>query len=311
MDISQSERAIEVVEVGPRDGLQNEVFVLNVRTKLDLIRHLALAGLRRIEVTSFVNPRRVPQMSGAEELCEQLREARTVEQWPETSFIGLVLNERGCERALASQVDEIGAVCIATDELGIRNQGQTSKESVGIAKQILRMSNSHGRIPHVTIAAAFGCPYEGGVSPQAVVDIAASLAEARPYEIALADTIGVAAPGQVHELALKVASVISPIPLRLHFHNTSGTGLANVWAGIAAGVKVFDASIGGLGGCPFAAGAAGNISTEDLVYLLEKSSLNTNIDFDKLKTTNDWLVEVIGKDLNSMNVLKDRSKSIL
>lgn len=309
--ILRSKGAIEIVEVGPRDGLQNEKFALDVGTKLDLIRRLALAGLRRIEVASFVNARRVPQMSGAEELCQHLRETRAVERWPEISFIGLVLNERGCERALAAEVDEIGAVCIATDELGIRNQGQTSRESVGIAKQILRMSNSHGRIPNVTIAAAFGCPYEGDVPQQVVVDIAASLAEEQPNEIALADTIGVAAPGQVHELALKVASVISPIPLRLHFHNTSGTGLANVWAGIAAGVKVFDASIGGLGGCPFAAGAAGNISTEDLVYLLEKSSYYTNIDFDKLKTTNAWLVEVIGKDLNSMTVLKDRSKSML
>lgn len=301
--MSRSVGEVQVIEVGPRDGLQNESFVLDIPTKLALIRRLALAGLRRIEVASFVNPRRVPQMAGAEELCKYLRDARGEEGWPETSFIGLVLNERGCERALVSQVDEIGAVCVASDELGIRNQGQTSEESVEIAKRIVETSKAHGHFSQVTIAAAFGCPYEGVVAQQRVADIAGSLAEAQPHEIALADTIGVAAPGQVQELALRVASVISPIPLRLHFHNTRGTGLANVWAGIAAGVRSFDASIGGLGGCPFAAGAAGNISTEDLVYLLEKSEITTNINFSNLIEINNWFAGIIGKNLKSMAAL--------
>lgn len=235
---------IEMVEVSPRDGLQNEKIQISTSDKIRLIERSIDAGFRRIEVTSFVNPRAVPQMADAEDVCANLPEREDV------TYIGLVMNQRGADRALASgRIDQLGAVSVATDRFAMANQGQTSDGSVDAAKAIIETAKSAGKTGQVTIAASFGCPFEGEVTEERVIAMAASLAEAGPVEIALADTIGVGNPAHVASLVTRVKGAIGDIPVRVHFHNTRGTGLANVWAAIGAGAVTVDASIGGLGGC--------------------------------------------------------------
>ncbi len=288
-------QAITLVEVGPRDGLQNEKTLVSTVDKLELIRRSIAAGARRIEVTSFVNPKRVPQMADAAEVCAELPQADGV------SYIGLVLNAKGAERAIATgTLHELGAVCVATDGFAIANQGQTSDESVTSAKAIVAMAQAAGLKGQATIGAAFGCPFEGEVSEDRVVAMATSLAEANPIEVALADTIGVADPAHVSRLVRRVVEAVGPIPVRVHFHNTRGTGIANVWAAVEAGATVVDAALGGLGGCPFAPGAAGNVSSEDVVYMLHRAGVETGMDLPALIETNRWLAGVMGRELPSM-----------
>lgn len=291
----ETPRTVELVEVGPRDGLQNESKLIATADKLTLIAHAILAGARRIEVASFVNPRRVPQMADAEAVAAGLPERYDV------TFIGLVMNHRGAERALAcSGIDELGAVCVSTDSFAGANQGQTSDESVATAKDIITMAHRAGRSGQATIGAAFGCPFEGEVDPARVVAMAVSLAEAGPSEIALADTIGVADPAAVSRLVAAVAAAIDPLPVRVHFHNTRNTGLANVWAAIGAGARTIDASLGGLGGCPFAPGAAGNVPSEDVVYMLDRAGISTGMNLDRLIAASKWLSGVMEKELPGM-----------
>lgn len=285
---------IEMVEVGPRDGLQNEQILLSTADKVRLIRRAVAAGSRRLEVASFVHPRRVPQMADAEDVVALLGPLEGVTR------IGLVLNEKGAERAIASGIEQLGAVALATDEFGIRNQGQDSAQSVEVASRIVAMAQAAGRSGQVTISVAFGCPVAGEVSRTRVVDMARRLATAGPVEIALADTIGVAVPSEVSALVRDVQEVIAPIPVRVHFHNTRNTGIANVWAAIEAGASVVDASIGGLGGCPFAPGAAGNVATEDVVYMLSRSGIRTGLDLRALIDTSEWLGSQMGKAMCSM-----------
>lgn len=286
---------IEMVEVSPRDGLQNEKTQISTSDKIRLIERAIEAGFRRIEVTSFVNPRAVPQMADAEEVCAGLPDREDV------TYIGLVMNQRGADRALATgRIDQLGAVCVATDRFAMANQGQTSEGSVEAAKAIIEAARSAGKTAQATIAASFGCPFEGEVAEERVIAMAASLAEAAPVEIALADTIGVGNPAHVSSLVTRVKEAIGEIPVRVHFHNTRGTGLANVWAAIGAGAVTVDASIGGLGGCPFAPGAAGNVATEDVAYMLERAGIETGIDLASLIETNHWLSSVMGKELPAM-----------
>lgn len=288
-------RSIELVEVGPRDGLQNESELIGTAEKLELITRAIDAGARRIEATSFVNPKRVPQMADADAVCAGLPLRDDV------TYIGLVMNARGAERAIATgRIDQLGAVAVATDQFAIANQAQTSDESVGAAKAIVAMARAAGLRGQVTIGAAFGCPFEGEVTEGRVVEMARQLAEAAPIEVALADTIGVGNPAHVASLVTKVRDAIGAIPVRVHFHNTRGTGLANVWAAVEAGASVVDASLGGLGGCPFAPGAAGNVATEDVVYMLERAGVGTKMDLDKLVAANKWLSGVMNKQLPSM-----------
>lgn len=289
-----AKHTIGFVEVGPRDGLQNEARLVSTRDKVELIRRAITAGARRIEVASFVNPRRVPQMADAEAVVAELGRPEGVTR------IGLVLNERGAERALASGLDQLGAVAIASDPFGIRNQGQDSAESVNVAERIVALSKAGGRTAQVTIAVAFGCPFGGEVDPSNVVRMAEQLAQSGAVEIALADTIGVAVPAQVSTLVSAVKEVIEPLPVRVHFHNTRNTGIANVWAAVEAGASVVDASIGGLGGCPFAPGAAGNVASEDVVYLLERSGVATGLNLEKLIEAAHWLSGVMRKPMPSM-----------
>ncbi len=287
--------AIEFVEVGPRDGLQNEAVVVDTRTKLGLIERAIAAGARRLEVASFVNPKKVPQMADAEAVCAGLPLRDNV------TFIGLVLNLRGAERALATgRIDQLGAVAVATDPFAMANQGQTSDESVEVAKSIIAIARATGRSGQATIAASFGCPYAGEVAADRVVTMARRLAEAQPVEIALADTIGVGNPAQVADLVARVRQAVNPLPVRVHFHNTRNTGLANVWAAVQAGAKVVDASLGGLGGCPFAKGAAGNVPSEDVVYMLERAGVATGMDLAQLIAASQWLAEVMGRKLPGM-----------
>lgn len=285
---------IELVEVGPRDGLQNEATIVATPDKVALIGRAIDAGVRRIEVASFVNPQKVPQMADAEAVVAALPPREDV------TWIGLVLNERGAERALATRIDQLGAVSVATDSFAMRNQGQSSDGSIAAAARIAALAVAAGRSAQATIAAAFGCPFEGEVSPDRVVAMAERLAEAGMVEIALADTIGVAVPAQVTALVPRVAAAIAPLPVRVHFHNTRNTGFANVWAAVQAGAKTIDASLGGLGGCPFAPGAAGNVATEDVVYMLERSGVATGLDLDALIAASAWLQDIMGKTLPGM-----------
>ena len=215
--------AIEMVEVGPRDGLQNEPREIATADKLELIRRAIAAGSRRLEATSFVNPRAVPQMADAEAVCAGLPERADV------TYIGLVMNRRGAERAIATgRIGQLGAVSVTTDQFAMANQGQTSEGSVVAAQEIVALAREHGLTAQCTISASFGCPFEGEVPEHRVVAMAVALAEAHPVEIALADTIGVADPAHVARLVRQVREAIAPIPVRVHFHNTRGTGLANV-----------------------------------------------------------------------------------
>lgn len=288
-------QAIEFVEVAPRDGLQNEKQLVPTADKLTLIGRAIEAGARRMEVASFVNPNRVPQMADAEDVCAGLPDRSDV------TYIGLVMNERGAGRAIATgRIDQLGAVCVSTDKFAIANQGQTSQESVTVAKALIMRAKAAGLSGQATIAASFGCPFEGEVAEDNIIRIAAALAEAAPVEISLADTIGVADPAHVERLVRRVAAEIGDIPVRVHFHNTRGTGLANVWAAIGAGASVVDASIGGLGGCPFAPGAAGNVASEDVIYMLDRAGVSTGMDLQKIIDTSLWLSGIMGRSLPAM-----------
>lgn len=289
-----SKTQIDIVEVGARDGLQNEPEIVATADKISLIERLAEAGARRIEAASFVNPKRVPQMADAEAVLEGLTTR------PDVTLVGLVLNAKGAHRAAATRAQEFGAVACATDGFGLRNQGQSSMQSVDAALEILNIARAHDRSAQVTISVAFGCPFEGEVDPGHVAAIAARLATGAPREIALADTIGVAVPSQVADLFRRVAAAAPGVALRAHFHNTRNTGIANAWAALEAGARTLDSSLGGLGGCPFAPGAAGNIATEDLVYMLDRSGVSTGLDLDRLIATSHWLGERMGKSLPSM-----------
>lgn len=287
-------RSIEFVEVGPRDGLQNETVLVSTADKVELIRRAIAAGVQRIEVASFVNPAKVPQMADAESVVAALGRPANVTR------IGLVVNERGAERALAAGLDQLGAVAVASDAFGVRNQGQNSAQSVEVATRIVAMGRAAGITAQVTIAVAFGCPFSGAVDPARVVAMARQLAEAGPVEIALADTIGVAVPAEVAALVTAVREAVAPLAVRVHFHDTRGTGIANVWAAVQAGARAVDGSIGGLGGCPFAPGAAGNVASEEVAYLLQRSGIEIGLDLAKLVETARWLGEVMGKEMPSM-----------
>ena len=290
---------VQAVEVGPRDGLQNERDIVDTATKVDLIVRLIAAGARRIEVASFVNPLRVPQMADGDAVIAALPDRSDV------SYIGLCLNRRGVERALATRgggrrgVDEAGCVLVASDTFGIRNQGQTIAEGIAANRAMLDAAARGGLVPQVTIAAAFGCPFEGDVPPARVVDLARHMADAGAVEIALADTIGVGVPAQVTDLFGRVAAAVPEVRLRAHFHDTRGSGIANAWAAYLAGVRVLDASVGGLGGCPFAPEATGNIATEDLLYLLDRSGVATGVELAATIAVNRWLAGRLGRPLPS------------
>jgi len=283
-------RFIEIVEVGARDGLQNEKTILGEDDKLELIRRLDACGARRQEVVSFVNPRRVPQMAGAEEMMAALGAD------PAHSRIGIVLNERGWDRCVAAGCDEANVVVCASDGFGIRNQGASVAEQVAAFHRIAERQKTEGGPPiTMTISVAFGDPFDGEVSEDQIVALAREGHAAGVPEIALGDTIGVADPWTVRSRIEAVRKAAPDARLRMHFHDTRNTGLANAYASVEAGIDVLDASVGGLGGCPFAPNATGNIGTEDLVYMLERAGYDTGYDLAKLIETAWWVSDKIGK----------------
>jgi hydroxymethylglutaryl-CoA lyase len=286
--------SVEIVEVGPRDGLQSEADILPTELKLELIQKLTNAGVRRVEVASFVNPKRVPQMADAEAVLAGLKKHDNVQ------YVGLVLNRKGFDRAQAAGCSEIGMVTAATESFAQRNQGAPIEDTLRAWEEIAPLAAAAGIRAQVTISVAFGCPFEGEVAPQQVVDIARRLAASNPVEIAIADTIGVAVPTQVTELVARTQEVIGSIPLRCHFHNTRNTAVANAFAAVSAGVATLDSSVGGIGGCPFAPNATGNVATEDLVYMLSRAGFDTGIDLYKLIEVAHWLERIRAKPVPGM-----------
>ena len=290
------QRKVEIVEVGPRDGLQNEPGVVATATKIEFIERVIAAGTRRVEVTSFVHPRRVPQMADAEAVLQGLpRYARVY-------YVGLVLNRKGFDRAAAAGCNEIGMAVVASDTFNQRNQGATTAESVQAWLEIAAAAHAAGIRPQVTVSAAFGCPFEGEVAPERVVELAVAVAQGNPCEIAIADTIGVGVPSQVSDLVARLRHALPGMPLRCHFHNTRNTGIANAYAAVEAGVSVLDASVGGIGGCPFAPAATGNIPTEDLLYMLARMGVDTGVDLEQTIATGRWLQDQLGRSVPGMLV---------
>lgn len=279
---------IQIVEVGARDGLQNEAKVLEPAVRAELVNRLIGAGLGRLEAVSFVNPARVPQMAGAEEVLGLIR-PRGAE------IAGLVLNEKGYERAAAAGVRDIRYSFPVSDAFAQRNQNSTVRESLELAARLIGRARADGRRLGVVLGTAFGCPFEGEIPARRVIGLGEQLLELRPEELILADTIGVGVPGQVREL---LGALSNPkVPLGLHLHNTRNTGYANALAGVESGAVILDSSVGGIGGCPFAPKATGNIATEDLTYLLHRSGYATGIDLERLLEVSVWLAEVLGKPL--------------
>ncbi len=282
--------AVEIVEVAPRDGLQNEERLLSTAQKLELVERAVAGGARRLEVASFVHPDRVPQMADAEAVAAGLRPHDGI------AYVALVLNERGYDRALAAGFRELNTVVSATDSFGERNQGLGTEAALELVARLRERSAADGIRLTVTLSVAFGCPFEGEVPEERVGELARRLADVGPDELALADTIGVAVPRDV-ERRFALAQEHAPgIPLRAHFHDTRNTGVANALAAVAAGVRSLDASLAGVGGCPFAPAATGNVATEDLVYALERSGHATGIDLGTAIETARWLAGELGKE---------------
>ena len=283
---------VQIVEVSARDGLQNDPAILSTEEKVALIRRTLAAGLTRQEVASFVNPARVPRMADAEAVLEALAAQPDRD---DAQLIGLVLNARGFERASQTRLDEVNLVVGASDTFSDRNQGMPTEEAMRTVERVVPQARAAGLGTTVTISVAFGCPFEGEVPAGHVAELAGRLAATGVDEIAVGDTIGVGVPADVTERIDRIRAVTGGVRLRAHFHNTRNTGYANALAAYEAGVRVLDSSLGGVGGCPFAPKATGNIATEDLVYLLERSGIRTGIDLDRLIAASDWFGEVLGR----------------
>ena len=292
MSTNSSITSIEIVEVGPRDGLQDETRIVSTEDKLTFIHATVRAGIRRVEVASFANPKRVPQMADAEAVVAGLADS-------ELRAIGLVLNERGLDRALETGIGEINVVVVVTDTFSRENQGMSTSDAVAMWSAVAARARAAGVRAGVTLSAAFGCPFEGEVSMERVLEIAYQVADAGADEISLADTIGAAVPNRTEDLVAAVASATG-LPIRIHLHNSRNTGFANAVAAIRGGATALDASTGGIGGCPFAPKATGNISTEDLVHMLERMGISTGADVNVLLENVDLVERMIGRTAPGM-----------
>jgi hydroxymethylglutaryl-CoA lyase len=286
---------VTIVEVSPRDGLQNESVILSTDAKVDLITRLVDAGARRIEAVSFAHPRLVPAMADAEAVMER------VPRPDDVSYAGLILNRRGLDRAADAGVDEVNVVVCVSDTFSQRNQNASTEEAMRMAEDVVAAARSRGLFTTITLATTFGCPFEGEVSADRVVELARRSAGAGVHELCLADTVGVGTPNQVREFTSRVRTEVGEQPpLRYHFHNTRNTGFANAFAAIVDGVTVLDASAGGIGGCPFAPKATGNIATDDLVYMLDRMGLRTGVDLQALLPTAEFLTEQLGHQVPAL-----------
>ena len=276
---------VTLCDVGPRDGLQNEPDTLVPAVRAELVRRLAAAGLPRIEAASFVDPARVPQMAGAEEVVAGVGEVAA-------ELSGLVLNERGYERLAETRLDRVNVTLAVTESFSRRNANASLEEAAARVERILAVAD---RPTTATISVAFGCPFEGEVDPGVVAALAERLVAAGAGEVVLADTIGVATPRPVARLVERVSGL--GVPVGGHFHDTRHTGIACAWAAVEAGAAVLDASVGGLGGCPFAPRATGNVATEDVLYLLEREGVETGVDLQALIGVATWVEQLLGREL--------------
>jgi hydroxymethylglutaryl-CoA lyase len=287
-------QTVQIVEVGPRDGLQNESAILSTDRKVKMIGDLANAGLSRIETVSFAHPDRVPQMADAEAIMASLPQREDV------SYVGLILNWRGWQRATETSVDEINMNVSASNTFNLKNQASDTDETIEVLGRVVQDASGSGIDVTGTIATSWGCPFEGEVSLDRLLLVAESVAATGVSEIAIADTIGVADPWSVAERVSHVQQVVGDIPLRAHFHNTRNTGIANAYAAIQAGVSTLDSSVGGLGGCPFAPNATGNIATDDLVYMLDRAGLSTGVDLESVIEVSRGLGTLLDHPLEAM-----------
>ena len=285
---------VSILEVGPRDGLQSEPEILPTEIKKEFITRTINAGIKNIEVTSFVHPKKVPQMADAEKLVESLPDRDDV------TYIGLIMNQRGFERARDCGIDEVGMVIVSTDTYNMKNQNVVTQQSIDNWLDIASSAKSAGIRTSVVIACSFGCPYEGEVDPEHVASIAEQILKGEPDVIGLADSVGVAVPNQIKTTFALIKDLAPTIPLRTHLHNTRNTGLANAAAAVEAGVTIIDASTGGIGGCPFAPKATGNIPTDDLLYMLDRSGIETGVNLKEIVKTTDWLENQLGRSVPAM-----------
>lgn len=293
--MERSRQMINICEVGPRDGLQNEKKLVSLETKVEMISRLIEAGVKKIEAVSFVNPKIVPQMANAEELM------RLVPKHDGLSYAGLVLNYSGLQRALATEVDALHIVTATSDEFNLKNAKKTVDQSVSELITVIQEGKESGRSINGILGTAFGCPFAGEVPLERVLHVADQFAKAGATEITLADTTGMANPIQIKQTVERFKKHFGEdITLGLHLHNTRGLGIANAFAGYEAGIRNFDSSIAGLGGCPFAPEAVGNVCTEDMVNMFKQMNVETNLDITSLIETSRWLEEQIGRKLDGM-----------
>ena len=292
--MNKGSQKVSIIEVGSRDGLQSEPEILSTAAKIEFIQRAIDAGIRRLEATSFVHPKRVPQMADAEDVIRNLPDRSDM------TYIGLVLNRRGFDRARDVNIDEIGMAVVASDTYNRRNQGVSTNESIEAWLAIAKDAKAAGIRANVMVSSAFGCPFEGEVALQTVLDIVDQVVEGDPVELGIADSIGVAVPNQVTEMVAAIREHVPHLPIRGHFHNTRNTGLANAQAALESGVASIDASIGGIGGCPFAPAATGNIPTDDLLYMFDRSGVETGVSLEKIIATSEWLQEQLGRSVPAM-----------
>ncbi len=289
-----SDISVEIVEVGLRDGLQNDPAMMDTEGKLEFIHRLIDAGVRRMEVASFVNPKRVPQMADSTELMGLVPRDKGVK------YIGLALNDRGLERAIEAKCEEVNFVVVASDTFGKRNQNATTEESLQVFERMVEVANAANTPCSITIGASWGCPFEGEVPLEKLVQTAKRATELGASEIGLADSIGVADPWEVKRRINAVREVVGEVPLRCHFHNTRNTGIANSFAAIESGIRILDSSTGGIGGCPFAPKATGNIATEDLLYMLDRAGIHTCVNVEKVIEIAKWLEDALDHSVPAM-----------
>lgn len=287
-------KSVTICEVGPRDGLQNQKQLLTTEAKVEFVERTIAAGIKRIEVTSFVNPKRVPQMADADQVMAGLKA-----RWKDgITYIGLAVNKKGADRAIEAGCNEIGYAMAASQTFNIKNAGMSVDDGIAQWKEIRAETKARGLRATCTFGTSFGCPFEGEISADYIIDLCKRVADAD--EIALADTVGVGVPTQVLDLFGRLKEAVPGVPMRAHFHNTRNTGFANAYAAVEAGVQTLDASIGGIGGCPFAPRATGNISTEDLVYMLNRMGVHTGVDIEQLIDSAVWIEQQLGTPVPSM-----------
>lgn len=283
---------VMITEVGPRDGLQNENAPIPLEQKIELVDRLSATGLTRIEAASFVSPKAIPQMANAAEVMAG------IQRRPGVTYVALVPNERGAHDALAAGADEISAVVSASESHNRSNVNRSVAESLEGVRAIAALCREAVVAWAGYVATSFGCPYEGAVDLQSVLRVAGAYRDAGAYAVALGDTIGVGNPGQVFEVVTALIAEVQPLPVRLHFHDTYGRALANTVAAMQAGAAQFDGSVGGLGGCPYAPGASGNVATEDMVSMLERMGIETGVDLDALLGVAEFVQGVVGRRLD-------------